>query len=268
MNKYIISLTTIPSKFDNLYLTMDSILNQTIKPSKIIINMPNNYNFRFQNSVIPLDKINNFIDKYSKSNIIINFVDKDYGPGTKLVGLFKNNVFDTIINTIIKMDETTTDTYIVLVDDDLIYKPYMIEYFDNYIKQNDTIEVASYWTFNYYNLKIGQGADGFFIKVNNNSNSNILTNFLNYYNLIKDEDYINYHDDFYISYYFYLINKNIHYIKPPYDCLIYDLQPNSYIDPLCKLEGKYNRQNLNVKSYEILNNFKNSGLFDLVFNIH
>jgi hypothetical protein len=36
----IISLTTIPPRFDNLYITIDSILAQTILPDKILINIP------------------------------------------------------------------------------------------------------------------------------------------------------------------------------------------------------------------------------------
>ena len=34
MENYIISLTTIPSKFDNLYKTMDSLIAQVIIPKK------------------------------------------------------------------------------------------------------------------------------------------------------------------------------------------------------------------------------------------
>ena len=43
VNNYIVTLTTIPSKFDNLHLTIDSIINQTMLPSKIIINIPKTY---------------------------------------------------------------------------------------------------------------------------------------------------------------------------------------------------------------------------------
>jgi hypothetical protein len=47
MINYIISLTTIPTKFDNLYLTIDSIINQTIVPDKIIINIPKFFKINF-----------------------------------------------------------------------------------------------------------------------------------------------------------------------------------------------------------------------------
>jgi hypothetical protein len=251
-NKYIVSLTTIPAKFDNLYLTVDSIINQTILPDKIIINIPKIYNFRMNSTCISQDKINAFIDKYSKKNVFINLIDQDFGPGTKLLGLFHSNVI-----------EQNDNTYIVLVDDDLVYKPYMIEYFDNYTKYNDNIDidVASYYTYYHEEITVGQGADGFFIK------QNTLTHFLQYYNEIKEEDYIHYHDDFYISYYFHLMNKHIYFIQPPHYCLIYDLSINSHIDALRNIEGKYNRGNLNVKSTEILNNLKNNNKFAFLSNL-
>ncbi len=56
MNNYIVSLTTIPSKFDNLYITMDSLINQTMLPSKIILNISKIYNFRFNNLEISSKK--------------------------------------------------------------------------------------------------------------------------------------------------------------------------------------------------------------------
>jgi hypothetical protein len=63
-NKYIVSLTTIPAKFDNLYLTVDSIINQTILPDKIIINIPKIYNEAYQaieNYVFPEATSSNLI---------------------------------------------------------------------------------------------------------------------------------------------------------------------------------------------------------------
>jgi len=172
-------------------------------------------------------------------------LDNDYGPGTKILGLLNSNI---LLNNI-------KNLYIILIDDDLIYKPYMIEYFDNNIKLNN-IEVASYWVYDNNNIKIGQGSDGFLIK------SDKLNNFVNYYNIIKDYDYINYHDDYYISYYFKLINISIEYIKPPHNCLIYNTHNDTFTDALCNLKGKYDRNILNIKIYEILNNLNNNGKFD------
>ena len=255
MNNYIVSLTTMPSKFDNLHLTIDSILCQTVLPNKIIINIPKKYNFRMNNSEISLDKINEFIDKYSKFNVYINLIDKDYGPGTKLLGLLNSSIIDT---------HNDSNTYIILVDDDVIYKPFMIEHFDNNIKSNN-IEVASFYVYDLDTIKmgigneiiqIGQGVDGFLIKLS------ALDKFLTYYNLIQEQDYINYHDDFYISYFFYLIKKEIYYIK--LGCIVYDKHPHTYIDALYHLRGKYSRDNLNNKVYNIFTELNKNGCFDFL----
>ena len=247
MNNYIISLTTIPSRFEQMYKTIDSIISQTFLPSKIIVNIPKLYNFRYDNCEISMDRINDFINNYSKFNVIVNLLEEDYGPGTKLLGLLNSNIMGTI-------DIKNTNTYIILVDDDDIYKPYMIEYFDKEIKSHNT-EIASFNVYGYNNIKIGQCTDGFLIKLN------ILDKFLDYYRIIKDQDYIKYQDDLYISYYFYLLNKTIEYIKLPNNCLIYEPHSNSSIDALFKIQGKYSRQNVNDTSYVILNKLNENGYF-------
>jgi hypothetical protein len=173
MTEYIISLTTMPCRFKNIHLTIDSILNQTILPTKIIIHIPRKYNFRVHTE-ISKDKIDSFINKYSDTNIVVNIIENDYGPGTKLLGLLSS---DTIT-------DIKPDTYIILIDDDNIYKPYMIEYFDNYMKINNCV-CASYYVYN-NKINIGQGTDGFFIKFD------YLKNFLQYYNVIRNYDYLNY----------------------------------------------------------------------------
>jgi hypothetical protein len=249
MLNYIISLTTISSKFDNLHITIDSIINQTLLPSKIIINIPKIYNFRMNNSSIDLEKINAFRAKYSNYNIFINLINEDYGPGTKLLGLLNSDIIS-------KVDRS--NTYIILIDDDSIYKPYMIQLFNGCIKLNNEVEVCSHYVEDYCNVKIGQGVSGFCIKLNT------LDHFQKYYNIIKDQDYVNYHDDFYISYYFHLLKKNIEYIESPYKCLVYTSHADTYIDALCNLNGKYARENLNKKSIEILNKLNNEGCFEFL----
>lgn len=246
-NNFIVSLTTIPSKFDKLHLTIDSILCQTVLPNKIIINIPKIYNFRMNNSEISLDKMNEFIDKYSRFNVYINLIDKDYGPGTKLLGLLNSSMIDT---------HNDSNTYIILIDDDVIYKPFMIEYFDNNIKSNN-IELASFYVYDFDTIKIGQGVDGFLIK------SNTLDKFLTYYNLIQEQDYINYHDDFYISYFFYLINKEIYYVRLP-NSVVYDTHADTFVDALYRIKGKYSRDNLQVQVCNILTELNKNGCFDFL----
>lgn len=244
MAKYIFSLTTIPSRINNLNTTINSLLKQTIKADKIILNIPKSYNLRFVNSSIDIESI-----KYD--NVIVNSIETDYGPGTKLLGLFENNLLNSLCD---------NNTFIVLVDDDLIYQNYMLEYFDNYNRKyyNNRLQVASYYCHVFDKIKIAQGADGFFIK------SNILNKFYNYFNIIKDYDYVKYHDDLFISYYMKLSNINIEYIIPPYNKLIYITGENSNKNALNSISGKYNRGNLNYKISFILNSIENKGYFNFI----
>ena len=91
-NKYIISFTTIPTRLKNIHLTIDSLLNQIVMPEKIILNMPKIYSLRFKTSV-DIISVNELLKKY-QNKIIINYLDEDYGPGTKLLGLLNNNIID------------------------------------------------------------------------------------------------------------------------------------------------------------------------------
>ena len=210
---YILSLTTIPPRINYIENTIKSLLEQTLKPEKIILNIPKKYNFRFNSSIddLYIEKIlNKYIDK-----IIINYIEDDYGPGTKLLGLIKSKI--------IKLD--SKDTYIVLLDDDHIYKPYMLEYFDNYNKKyyDNKLKTASYHCYDSHGITIGQAADAIFIKIE------LLNEFEDYYDIIKKYDYIHYHDDNYISYYFHLKGFPINYIEPPYNNIIYNREKSSYI---------------------------------------
>ena len=138
-------------KFDKLNLTIDSLLNQTIKSKKNNSEYSNKYSLRF-NSSIEKDKIDKFIEKYLNNEVVINLLNNDYGPGTKLLGLFENNIINFNME----------NTYIILVDDDNIYKEDMIENFINNNTNNS--EIGSYYCYPLVDDMIGQGADGLLIK--------------------------------------------------------------------------------------------------------
>jgi len=110
----IVSLTTIPSRLNNIIITINSILNQTIKPDKIILNIPLHYNNFSDIFTIP-QELNN---QYITINRCI-----DYGPATKLLGLLCNNILENLCN----------DDLIVIIDDDRIYNANLIE---NFLKKH------------------------------------------------------------------------------------------------------------------------------------
>ena len=107
MLSFCVSLTTIPPRYSTLQKTLDSIQGQKKIPDKIFLNIPNNYK-RFSNINFDLKDL---LKKYE--NLKINSCE-DFGPGTKLLGS---------LNEILNYD------FVILIDDDHIYKDEMLEIF-------------------------------------------------------------------------------------------------------------------------------------------
>jgi hypothetical protein len=106
----IITLTTIPPRLPHLYITIDSLLSQTILPDLIIINIPIKYNNYGNDFALP-DCLNN-------ARIYINRCI-DYGPGTKLLGIYNSDIYNNM----------NDDDIIIAVDDDRTYNNKLIEHF-------------------------------------------------------------------------------------------------------------------------------------------
>jgi len=83
-----LSLTTIPPRFQ--YLKDLNYLNGVANDMNIIVNIPKHYrHYEYQGK--------------PRFSGIINIVENDYGPGTKLIGLC--NILDQVKDTIIYMDD-------------------------------------------------------------------------------------------------------------------------------------------------------------------
>lgn len=246
-NKYIISFTTIPTRLKNIHFTIDSLLNQLVKPEKIILNVPKIYSLRFKTS-IDIISVNELLKKY-QNKIIINYVDEDYGPGTKLLGLLKNNIIDINVENL----------YIMLLDDDMLYPNGIIQSFNNHINKKKSINIGSYNIRKINDIQVAYGSSVIFLKANK------LNKFIDYYNIIKEYDLIKYHDDIYISYYFIINNHTIHKIH-------YDKEWNfnkkatvsSDITALKNLDNNFNRKLLNKEVPTILKNLNKEGKFDSI----
>ena len=143
MINFCVSLTSLPSRIDNIYETLKSIEDQTLKPEKVYLNLP--YKFkRFPNYQFTNEQILN-LNKY---NIEITRCD-DYGPATKLMGSIskiKNN-FDCV----------------VLLDDDHIYHNKVLEILVSNFKKKKIN--YSYFLKKVFNIRNGQCSDGFLINV-------------------------------------------------------------------------------------------------------
>ena len=109
----VITMTTLPSRIRNIRTTIASLLDQSIAPEKIILNLPK-YSRR--------EQIGYAIPRYLKNHpsILVNEIEEDLGPATKLLPTLK--LFEG------------SDTLIIVADDDEIYPKGLIE---NYLSHAD-----------------------------------------------------------------------------------------------------------------------------------
>jgi hypothetical protein len=80
--EFIISITTIPPRAGTLLKIVNNFMNQTLKPKHIVINVPTTYS-RFKD--VPM-QIHESVSNHP--NVIINWIPQDYGPATKILGLY------------------------------------------------------------------------------------------------------------------------------------------------------------------------------------
>ena len=102
-----VSISTIPQRLKNLNETVESLLNQTLKPNKIFINIPYKYD-RFSEIIK-----DNQIPKFNSDAVEVTRCE-DCGPGTKLLG---------------SLNKVKKNSLLILADDDHVYRDYMIEKF-------------------------------------------------------------------------------------------------------------------------------------------
>ena len=175
-----VSISTIPQRLKNLNETVESLLNQTLKPNKIFINIPYKYD-RFSEIIK-----DNQIPKFNSDAVEVTRCE-DCGPGTKLLG---------------SLNKVKKNSLLILADDDHVYRDYMIEKFF-YFYSKAPNNAYSFYVHPLGNFGVGQGADGFAINTNN------LEGIKNFYNnIVKDYKELFLYDDLWISYFLYFFKKN------------------------------------------------------------
>ena len=174
-----VSLSTIPPRINDINKSIDSILNQTIRPDKIFINIPKKFK-RFKEEIKD-DQIPNF-----PSTVEVTRCD-DCGPGTKLLG---------------SINKLNKESLVILADDDQVYENFMIEKLYYYYKKAPQ-NAYSFYVHPLGNFGIGQGADGFAI------NTKYLDGIVDFYkDVVKDYHELFLYDDLWISYFLYFFKKN------------------------------------------------------------
>lgn len=86
--KVIATLTTIPSRMDNVHVTIESILNQTLKPDEVVLSIPT-HSLREEKDYELSDEVKKLSDE---GKITLLHCEEDYGPATKLLGVLKREI--------------------------------------------------------------------------------------------------------------------------------------------------------------------------------
>lgn len=120
---FIVTLTTIPSRFDQLGPTLDSLLGQSDKPDRIIVYVPQNYT-RFPDYDGALPDL--------PEGVEVHRADKDYGPATKVLPAVK--------------EFRGVDCNILFCDDDQIYPRDWVARFKRSRKQRPNECIVSWGT--------------------------------------------------------------------------------------------------------------------------
>jgi hypothetical protein len=136
-DEIIITMSTSPKRLENIKDTLKSILNQSVKPSKIFINVP--HIFKRTNETYDDAKLEDI--KNIDPIIQINRCE-DKGPITKMLETLKLISNDT--------------TIIIIIDDDNIYDSKTIENITNELKKNPNKVIAGS-IFNHENINIVEG---------------------------------------------------------------------------------------------------------------
>jgi len=123
----IISLTSIPSRFKELPIVLESLCHQSLKPDKVILWLSREQkNKKFGELYIKTIPEN--ILNFQKRGITIRFT-KDIGPYKKIIPTLK----------------LYPDAIIITVDDDLMYKPDLVKYlYEKHLQLPDYIICSRY----------------------------------------------------------------------------------------------------------------------------
>ena len=117
-----VSMTTLPNRISSSHfrLVIDCILRQSMSPTKIVLNIPHVYKRTGETYSIP-----SWVTKHNR--IIVNRCE-DVGPATKVLGGLK---------------VVPRDAYMIVVDDDIIYRPHVFMNMWKTIKKSPQSLVAN-----------------------------------------------------------------------------------------------------------------------------
>jgi hypothetical protein len=171
----IVGISTLPSRIGKIRPAIDSLLENTRKPDKIVLTVPRR----------PLRgeavlSIPDFLESPGyRDRLVVNVIEEDFGPGSKLMGC---------------LGHVAAPCVVILADDDMEYRDFLVDRL--YTRQiADRGKSFSFYAYRFGGMTIGQGADGFSIWSDN------LSGIAAFYQVNVRGERIVFHDDLWISYF-------------------------------------------------------------------
>ena len=186
----VVSIATIPSRIGQLRPTLDSLLEGSLGPDRIIVAHPKYCEWEKSGYVVPA-----FLSDPAYCRGIVDTVvsSKDWGPGTKLLGALENIDYDC---------------FLVLADDDVSYHP-------NFLAGLMELQMAnlgtsySYYTYRTSGIRFGQGCDGFSFYSPN------LTGVHEFASKHVEDTTLLYHDDLWIGFFLFKQGIKVRQVSNP-----------------------------------------------------
>lgn len=145
-----VSVAVTPIRIPGLVMLVDNLMSSTVKPDKIVLNVPKRY--RLFDSSDHIEKINKKLSEHIASGLVhLNVLSVDYGPCNKWQGMVQyceaNNLMDRNFVSIV-------------IDDDLLYHDYVIEEsLKEHFKHNRSV-ITGYNNFTRHGNNIRTSVDG------------------------------------------------------------------------------------------------------------
>lgn len=176
-----LGITTLPSRIEHMRPTLDSLLGGELVPDRILVALPETSLREARGYDIP-----SFFDHSDyKEKVTIVRTEKDYGPGTKLLGI---------------LPHIRKPSYVVVADDDNRYRPFFLKALIG-SQSKDHRSSFSFFRYLVHGVTVGQGADGFSFWSEN------LEGIEDFYDDHIDGTDLMFHDDLWISYW--LLSKEV-----------------------------------------------------------
>lgn len=226
---FLVSLTTIPEKFHSLEEPLQSICRQKDVMQDnitIVVNLAKEYDFRLNHSVIDATQLEAMRAQFP--NVIFNEGQPDVGPGLKLVGLRSFLDSPKGQDILLQQKQKKIPVVVVLIDDDVGYFDNCLKTIADHLQQQPSMRAGSFYCYSVpipaaaqeqQMMVVGQGVDAFFMYLDDI----LCYDFFGYFDRLWEyaDKKVFFHDDIYISYFFYKHHIALHQIRLPDNSYVY-----------------------------------------------